>query len=543
MHKIALPGISKESKDELVYTAATVRSNHVIALRPEPIPPKESKKLRRRLKASHNLHLENGAVWHSSGASVSAIASWVGIVQITVNESCRRYRLLAFDRCGERSLFAIPIDIVDQFDTLPSTDYSAGEVKLLRLMADEVSGQEATREYYIALPHPARRDILWQRDRWCEEPDREALIEILRQRDWLIPVIAAALDVHLRSFKIFRDGPHGIYNITLSSNDLQADKNFCSVLRALNFTAAPSFMGMAVPEIFVRDKDDLRAWRGCHDRLILIRTATGSLLTPLLDEIDERERLRSCGGILPPRLPTVPIVRCKAVLNRPFVVDVVLPKGEKPLSAVEQDILRSAMALAVNRKVAQAVYDRWRERMSAPHAYRMDGFAAWVEAIGTEFLRAAFASASQLRDQALELLSDSQAEQERAEQERAALITRALDLIGAPNKFEREIIDRPDSKAAAVQQLDDEQTAVAFRFRPATGKDSGMHFLAFTRASLLRLLTRVSCGPELLDALLDAAEKSGLLDQRGRTIKLGKETGQFVTFHAEKFCGLSVLGF
>ena len=302
MHKIALPGISKESKDELVYTAATVRSNHVIALRPEPIPPKESKKLRRRLKASHNLHLENGAVWHSSGASVSAIASWVGIVQITVNESCRRYRLLAFDRCGERSLFAIPIDIVDQFDTLPSTDYSAGEVKLLRLMADEVSGQEATREYYIALPHPARRDILWQRDRWCEEPDREALIEILRQRDWLIPVIAAALDVHLRSFKIFRDGPLGIYNITLSSNDLQADENFCSVLRALNFTAAPSFMGMAVPEIFVRDKDDLRAWRGCHDRLILIRTATGSLLTPLLDEIDERERLRSCGGILPPRL-------------------------------------------------------------------------------------------------------------------------------------------------------------------------------------------------------------------------------------------------
>lgn len=534
MHKIALPGISKESKDELVYTAATVRSNHVIALRPEPIPPKESKKLRRRLKASHNLHLENGAVWHSSGASVSAIASWVGIVQITVNESCRRYRLLAFDRCGERSLFAIPIDIVDQFDTLPSTDYSAGEVKLLRLMADEVSGQEATREYYIALPHPARRDILWQRDRWCEEPDREALIEILRQRDWLIPVIAAALDVHLRSFKIFRDGPLGIYNITLSSNDLQADKNFCSVLRALNFTAAPSFMGMAVPEIFVRDKDDLRAWRGCHDRLILIRTATGSLLTPLLDEIDERERLRSCGGILPPRLPTVPIVRCKAVLNRPFVVDVVLPKGEKTLSTVEQDMLRSAMALAVNRKVAQAVYNRWRERMSAPHAYRMDGFAVWAEVISTEFLRAVFSGPSGLPSQALKLFSDSQAEQAQAEQEREQLISKAIELINTPSRFEREIADRPDSKEKARRLLDVDQKAVAFWYQPASGNNKGRQFLAFSTESLKRLIRRVGCGEELYDAVLAQAERSGILDQCNRSINLGGSTFNAITFFVEK---------
>ena len=535
MRRTALPGISKESWDELIYTAAAVRSNQVIALRPEPIPPKESKKLRRRLKASHNLHLENGAVWCSSGASVSAIASWVGIVDVDINGSCRRYRLLAIDRHGERSLFAIPIDMVDKLDELPTTGYSAAEIKLLRLMADEVSGQEAAREYHVASPHPARNDVKIQRDQWRGKPDQEALLKLLRERPELLSVVTAALDVLLRSFKLFREGPLGLYNFTSTNGDVQADKDFCSALRAMNFTTAHSFTGAAIPEIWVRDQANLRRWHGCHDRIVLIRTATGSLLTPLLDEIDERERLRSCGGILPPRLPTVPIVRCKAVLNRPFVVDVVLPKGEKPLSAVEQDILRSAMALAVNRKVAQAVYDRWRERMSAPHAYRMDGFAAWVEVIGTEFLRAAFASASQLRDQALELLSDSQAAQERAEQERAALITRALDLIGAPNRFEREIIDRPDSKAAAVQQLDDEQTAVAFRFRPATGKDSGMHFLAFTRASLLRLLTRVSCGPELLDALLDAAEKSGLLDQRGRTIKLGKETGQFVTFHAEKF--------
>ena len=172
MRRTALPGISKESWDELIYTAAAVRSNQVIALRPEPIPPKESKKLRRRLKASHNLHLENGAVWCSSGASVSAIASWVGIVDVDINGSCRRYRLLAIDRHGERSLFAIPIDMVDKLDELPTTGYSAAEIKLLRLMADEVSGQEAAREYHVASPHPARNDVKFSETNGAGNPTK-----------------------------------------------------------------------------------------------------------------------------------------------------------------------------------------------------------------------------------------------------------------------------------------------------------------------------------------------------------------------------------
>lgn len=535
MNKTTHAGIAKESWDELIHTTVAFRAEQVIALRPEHIPPKESKKLRRRLKASHNLHLENETIWHSSGTSVPAIASWTGIASIEVNERCNRYKLLGVDRHAQRLVFAIPINMVDKLNALPSTGYSAAEVKLLCLIADEVSGQEAAREYYMALPHPAKNDILWQRDRWYEEPDREALIEILRQRDWLIPVIAAALDVQLRSFKFFRDGPLGIYNITLSGNDLQADENFCSALHALNFTAAPSFMGMAVPEIFVRDKDDLRAWRSCHDRLILLRTATGSLLKPLFDEIDERERIRYCGGLLPPRLQTVPIVRSKTVLHRRFAADITLPKGEKALTVKEQNALRGAMGQVLNRKVAQTVYDQWRRKMASPQSYWMDPFVAWQEVLETVFLASIFKNEQELIKQASQLLTDTQAMREQTEIERTRKIKEALELLSDPSRYEREIVDRPKSKQEARSLLDSEQTAVAFRFSPSKGDDAGLNLLAFSPTSLKRLLRRTGCGDEMYDAVLTKAEQMGLLDQRSRTIRLDKDSFAAVTFNIELF--------
>lgn len=207
MNKTTHAGIAKESWDELIRTIAAVQAKKIIVLHPERIPPKETKKIRRRLKAAHDLHLDSGVIWHASGVSVSAIASWIAIVDVDINGSGRRYRLLAIDRHGERSLFAIPIDMVDKLDELPSTGYSAAEVKLLLLMANEVSDQKAAREYHVASPHPANDDILRQRSRWREEPDRAALIRIFRQRDWLMPIIAAALDVQLRSFKFFSQRP------------------------------------------------------------------------------------------------------------------------------------------------------------------------------------------------------------------------------------------------------------------------------------------------------------------------------------------------
>ena len=519
---------------DIARAVAAGHTDQVLAIPAGRSPPEQLHRLCRRVDAARDLNLENQKIIHASGVSIAAIASWCGMLEVAMNVHAFRFQLLAVDRKGECVSYAIPVQLLSKSWSLPGIAFSEAELKLLRIVADEISDSKANQEYRIELSHPTRTDVRFQLDRWHEKLDEEAFLMLLRERPWLLSVVEAALDVLLRSFKLFRDGPLGIYNFIASSGDVQADENFCAALQAMNFTAAPSFMGAAVPEIIVREQADLRAWRGCHDRIALIRTATGSLLTPLLDEIDARGRLRSCGGILPPRLSTVPIIRCKAVLNRPGVVDIALPKGEKRLTGGEQDMLRSAMALAVNGKVAQAVYDCWRDRMADPGAYRRDPFAEWCETIETVFLKISFASNPKLLDEALTLLRDTQARQELAEQEREQLIAKAIDLIGTPSKFARQIIVRPASKEEPRRWLDKSQEALAFHFQPTKGDDAGQQFLAFSAESLKRLLKRAGCGEELYDAVLAQTERLGMLDQRNRTIKLGQGSFTAVTFLSGK---------
>lgn len=529
------PKIRAKDVSDLLRAVAAGQTNEVIVLTEGPSPAKQLRRLRKRLEASTVLSLDNGIVRSASGSTAPAIASWKGRVSITCGGHCYRYRLLALDRQQRRTLYAIPAALAHGSWQLPNIDLCPTETAVLRATADEISSDKADCEWFFEVPHPAKADIRHNRKHWNGTADPAALFSLLREQPWLLQVIAAALDAQLRSFEPLCDAPLGSYNFTIRGSEPQADDALYQVLQALNFSmTADCFTSAAPPEIRVQATGDLRIWRGCPDRLVLIRTATGSLLQPLLDEISDRERVRSLGGILPPRLPTVPIVRCKSVLCRPFVIDIEL-SGTRLLRGDEQDLLRSAMRQMLYRDIAQAMAEDWREEMRQPEAYRLDPFRVWCDTIISCFLMMHTGKDNEFRQQARELLADTQAAQAAAEQTRTETIGRALALLRDPDRFAREIIDRPDSKAAAVQQLDDEQTAVAFRFRPAKGEDSGMHFLAFTRASLLRLLIRVSCGTELLDALLDAAEKSGLLDQRGRTIKLGKETGQFVTFRAEKF--------
>lgn len=519
----------------LARAVAAGQTNEVIALTEGRSPVKQLRRLRKRLEASTVLSFDGGIVRSASGGTAPAIASWQGRVSITCGGHLYRYRLLALDRLQRRTLYAIPAALAHGNWQLPSIELCSSETVVLRATADEISSTNADRESIIMMPYPAKADIRQNRKHWNGTADPSALLALLQEQSWLMQVIAAALDTQLRSFKRFRDAPLGMYNFTMHGSDPQVDDTFCQALQALNFSmTADGFISATPPEIHVQTTGDLRIWRGCPDRLVLIRTATGSLLQPLLDEISDRERVRSLGGILPPRLPTVPIVRCKSVLCRPFVIDIEL-SGTRLLRGDEQDLLRSAMRQMLYRNIAQAMAEDWREEMRQPEAYRFDPFRVWQDVLTTHFLYTFTGKDKGLRRQARKLLVDTQAAQAAAEQARTETIGRALALLRAPDRFAREIIDRPDSKAAAVQQLDDEQTAVAFRFRPAKGEDSGMHFLAFTRASLLRLLIRVSCGTELLDALLDAAEKSGLLDQRKRTIKLKDETGQFITFRTEKF--------
>ena len=132
-----------------------------------------------------------------------------------------------------------------------------------------------------------------------------------------------------------------------------------------------------------------------------------------------------------------------------------------------------------------------------------------------------------------EILLTSEAEQQaEAERQRRELIQRAVQLITSPERYAREIVDRPNSKSEAETALAGD--AVAFRFCPAKGDDRGKKLLAFSKRSLSRLLKRVSMPDTYHEAFLAECEKRGILDNRNRTINLGGESFYAVTFSVEK---------
>ncbi len=469
-------------------------------------------------------------IFHSSGLPVDYIASWQGMAEINLKGTICRFRILALDRLKKRTIFAIPTSQVETIKALPGTGLTQSEIQLLKLMADEVSAQQQ-KIRVTKSKHPAQSDIKQQRKPWRETTDEEKAFRLLSANPWLLLVIMAALDSQYHALKLLSDVPEVVYNFITTSSNLQGNIAFNAALCSINFTSAARYRDASPVEIHVRETKDLEAWRSCTDRLAVIYTATGSQLMPLLDEINERERIRYCGGLLPPPLPATIIVRCKAFFQRRGILDVELPEDISFLSAEDQDILRSMMANSLNRENARLAYSSWRVQMSQRSSYRLDPYTCWRRVLAERFMRVNFKDTS-LLDHALSLLEDSETNHQEAEAEREQILQKAVALLSDTSRYEREITGRPGSLNEAKRLLDDEQSAVAFRYSPTVGNDKGRSFLAFTKASLLRLLARAGFAESLLNALLERCEKQGLLDKKKRSIKLGDNTFNAITFLA-----------
>lgn len=495
-------------------------------------PPKEAKQNKRKLNASPNWSVDRNTFCHSSGIRLTSIATWSADVIINIGVQEFHYRLINVDHLMSRKTFAIPADFLSQGKRifLPGTSFDADNERLLLHMANELGGKLAGREIHIKCKHPAKPDVKRQRSAWDNAPG-DGLLSLLQEKPWLIPVATAAMDTQLRSFKRFRDAPFSVYNFTTQGVDWQADKVFLCALQAMNFTSAAKYRSAAPSEIIIREKKDWTAWRECHERMVLIRTATGSLLAPLFKELDERERVRYCGGLVEPPPATIPIVRCRSLLNRRGVLDTELPKGLTPLSLAEQDALRSMMANALYKINAENIYHCWREKMSMRESYRIDPYRCWQRFLMKAMMDSNFKG--EAYTQAMALMEDTAEMQQAEEAARNEAIARAINLISSPESFKDKIIDRPESKEEAIQQLNEKQEAVAFWFCPEKGKDSGRMMLAFTKESLSRLLKRVPLADELMDAFLIECERSGIMDKRSRKIKLGNATMNTVTFLIE----------
>lgn len=499
------------------YNVATVR-----------VPNRQIRSLRKRLRGSENWQIADGAIYHVSGVSVPAIASWGDMMTIRVAGRDRRYGILHLDYFGVRYIFAIPARVMGSTFELPGFDFNSTELQLLRLMASELRGVEDSHEVLITMKHPALKTAKVQRNEWREVTvDQEKLLDLLYQEPLLLQVIVAAVDVQLRSFKRLKQAPLGVYHFQVTKGSTCADRWLSQVLQAVTFVNEKGRYGMGPIEIMMQTQADSKVCKYFPDRLVVVRTSTTSHLRPMLDEMELAEANRKVGWNKMEKSMGTPIVISQGLLHCRKAVDLRVPADITELSGEEQDLLRAATAQVLSRGMARNVLEQWEVSTSGMYAYRLDWFQIWRDILSKNIVHAWFGD-SPLWQRAQLLLHKTQQQQEREEREREEKIAYAVELLGNPDRFKNQILtERPESKDEAEMCLSSD--AVAFRITFQRGADKGRTALAFTKGSLQRLLRGYGCSEMYYEAVLSRCEKLGLLNDKNRSITLGKETFNAVT--------------
>lgn len=497
-------------------------------------PDKEVRQLKKQLQASPDWQLKGDTAWNPENTYFNGIATWGKTIAVEYTNHEYRFRLLRLDRLGVRSIYAIPVKQVESFSELPSIDLSSDEIALIKQMANELLHKCLVQEDWFQIRHPSKPALKEERRSWkATNFNSDLLLSMLEREPVLKDIFVAALDAQ---FRCFLDGttiiPSGIFNFVLQPKNQDAGIWFCSVLQAVTFTTSPAAPMTGPIVITLKDAADLKRWQKCCEQVAVIQTATGALLWPMLEDLEEYDRIMKCGGFADAVFTTTPISLTRTRLGHLQAVDILLPLAPGRLDDVAQDTLRAAMSRLVRRNVAECVFDIWNQERSSPAAYRRNSFTVWQDVLLQVALETWFPDQEQ-SSAVNSLRAESQQRQEEQERQTAEVLQRGIDLLTKPEAYKADIIDRPGSQAlwsAAMQE-----GKVAFWFKPAKGDCKCKTLLAFSPDTLRSLLLRVGCDETLYKIFLDRCENQGILNSRKRTITLGQGTFNAVTFDTEKF--------
>ena len=489
----------------------------------------------KRIKSDDRLQWADDCTTVPYGITVTGLAFWSDTQATVINSYTYRHRLLYLYRPGDCRLYAIPMSLAERKFKLPDIELADGELEAYRYIADRISPKPD--EITSTVNHPAKTAI---KNNGCKWKDKflnlSDFSDMLKANsEWLTPLLIAALDTQLRSFSGCDGIPVFCYNFTLKKVNLQADSNFIRVLTAMNFTVQDGACSAAPREISVQNEGDIEDWNGCHDRLVVLRTAKGGGLAPIFENLDTYDRSRAYKGVLPPRLSTVPIIRSKTFFDRSDTVDCELPEVIPALTDAQLSWLRTAFSRVLTANNAADASKRWRNRMHDPCRFLRDPFEEWRDVLHRVFLDSVFPEQGQAKETAQTGFQTAQKRQKEAEKEREKFLQDALDLVRDQSRYENEIIDKPASREECKNLLNTDQSAIAFRYVRASGQHEGQHFIVFTDDSLLRLLKRVGMTNELYGPFKERALKAGVMVMSSVCARFGSLSLNGFWFYDQKF--------
>ena len=489
----------------------------------------------KRIKSDDRLQWADDCTTVLYGITVTGLAFWDDTQATVINSYTYRHRLLYLCRPGDCRLYAIPMSLAERKFTLPDIELADDELEAYRYIADRISLKP--KEITSTVNHPAKTAIKNNGCKWKDKfLDLSGFSDMLNENnEWLTPILIAALDTQLRSFSGCDGIPVFCYNFTLKKVNLQADSNFIRVLTAMNFTVQDDACSAAPREITVQDNGDIEDWNGCHDRLVVLRTAKGGGLTPIFDKLDTYDRSRAYKRVLPPRLSTVPIIRSKTFFDRPDTVDCELPEVIPALTDAQLSWLRTAFSYVLTRENAADASKRWRDRMHDPCRFLRDPFEEWRDVLHRVFLDSVFPEQGQAKETAQTGFQTAQKRQKEAEKEREKILQDALDLVRDQSSYEDKIIDKPATADEAKERLKTDPDAIAFRHSPTVKKYAGRHFIIFTEQSLLRFLKPVGMTEELYNVFKTRAVQMADMIGDRHTVKIKGETVHGFWFPDQKF--------
>lgn len=489
----------------------------------------------KRIKSDDRLQWADDCTTVPCGITVTGLAFWDDTQATVINSYTYRHRLLYLYRPGDCRLYAIPMSLAERKFKLPDIELADDELEAYRYIADRISPKP--KEITSTVNHPAKTAINNNGCDWMNKPlDLGGFSDMLKANsEWLTPILIAALDTQLRSFSGCDGIPVFCYNFTLKKVNLQADSNFIRVLTAMNFTVQDGACSAAPREITVQDNGDIEDWNGCHDRLVVLRTAKGGGLAPIFDKLDTYDRSRAYKGVLPPRLSTVPIIRSKTFFDRSDTVDCELPGVIPALTDAQLSWLRTAFSRVLTANNAADASKRWHNRMHDQYGFLRNPFETWRDVLLGVFLNSVFSKQGQARETAITSFQTAQKRQKEAEAEREKILQRALDLVADQSSYEKEIIDKPASRDEGKKLLNIDQSAIAFRYVRTSGTYEGKHFIVFTDPSLLRLLKRVGMTEELYGPFKERALKAGVMVMSSVSARLHSQSLNGFWFYDQKF--------
>ncbi len=493
------------------------------------------KKYTKRIKSDDHLQWADECTTVPYGITVPGFAFWGSSKATVVNGYTYRHRLLYLHRPDDCRLYAIPMSMVERKFTLPDIELADSELEAYKYIANHIS--KAKGETTTEVNHPAKTSIKDNRNDWKKESlDPSSFSDMLKANtEWLTPILIAALDTQLRSFSGCDGIPVFCYNFTLKKVNLQADSNFIRVLTAMNFTVQDGACSAAPREISVQNNGDIEDWNGCHDRLVVLRTAKGGGLAPIFENLDTYDRSHAYKGVLPPRLSTVPIIRSKTFFDRSDSVNCKLPEVIPTLTDAQLSWLRTAFSRVLTKENAADASKCWYDQMHDQCGFLRNPFEEWRDVLLRVFLDSVFPKQGQARETAQTGFQTAQKRQKEAEEEREKILQNALDLVADQSSYENKIIDKPATADEAKKRLKTDPDAVAFRHSPTVKEYAGQHFIVFTEQSLLRFLERVGMTEELYSVFKARAVKMADMISDRHSVKFKDGTVYGFWFPDQKF--------